>query len=346
MGWSLGTNDAANAFGTAVATRVVKYKHAVIIIAVLVVVGAFFMGENNIGKVAELANSNKVTPSIMQVEQAVENETTEVLRLQTSIKAAIIFACAGLTVFLMSYLKFPVSANQSITGGIIGWGLFYANYANPEVLAINLPQIQKFVITWVINPLGSGCIAALLVAFFNRFVTKRLNSISGYDRMIKIGYLVAGAFASYSIGMNSSANVTALYYDPFFAQTGVASNLLTNPTLTATIGGIAIAIGVLTYSKRVMMTVGTSIAELTPLEGFLVVISMSLTIVIMGNWMGIPVSTSQAVVGAVIGAGMVKNFRSVHYGVFKRIAIAWVSSPLIAGIMTYIVAVATKGYFS
>lgn len=119
-------------------------------------------------------------------------------------------------------------------------------------------------------------------------------------------------------------------------------NLLTDARLTCTIGGIAIALGVLTYSKKVMMTVGESIAPLTQIEGFLVIIAMATTIVLLGNIMMIPVSTSQAVVGAVVGAGLTKSVKCVNFGVFKNIAIAWVSSPLMAGVMTYLVALATK----
>lgn len=345
MGWSLGTNDAANAFGTAVATRVIKYRTAVTIIAVLVVVGAFVNGANNIDKVAELATSNKVMSSTEEVLAAIEGGIVETLRLKTAIKAAIIFTCAALTVFVMSYLKFPVSANQSITGAIIGWGLCYADYGDPAVLAVNMPQIGKFASTWILNPLGAGIISFVLVFFVNKFISARLTTLSGYDKIIRIGYLLAGIFASYSIGQNSSANVTALYYDAAFAQTGVAANLLTDARLTATIGGIAIAIGVLTFSKRVMMTVGSSIAEISQIDGFLVIIAMALTVVIMGEWMGIPVSTSQAVVGAVVGAGLTRGVKAVHFGVFKNIAIAWVSSPTVAGLMAYIVAVCTKSYF-
>ena len=129
MGWSLGTNDAANAFGTAVATRVVKYRTAVMIIAIFVIIGAFVGGHNNITKVAELATSNEVIASLDTVKKAIADNAVEALRLKSAIKAAIIFACAGLTVFIMSYLKFPVSANQSITGayyrlGIVLCGLF------------------------------------------------------------------------------------------------------------------------------------------------------------------------------------------------------------------------------
>ena len=346
MGWSLGTNDAANAFGTAVATRVVKYRTAVIIIASLVIIGAFLNGAGNIDKVSELATSNKVTASLEDGSQAIKDGLVKELRLKSALKAAIIFACAGLTVFVMSYLKFPVSANQSITGAIIGWGLFYADYSDPKVLEVNLPQIGKFAATWLLNPLGAGIIAFVLVFLVKKFLENRITSLGSYDAIIKIGYLIAGAFASYSIGMNSSANVTALYYDSFFAETGAAANLLTDARLTATIGGIAIAVGVLTFSKRVMMTVGSSIANISQVDGFLVIIAMALTVVIMGNLMGIPVSTSQAVVGAVIGAGLVKGPKNVNFGVFKRIAIAWVSSPTVAGLLAYLVALATQSYFA
>lgn len=364
MGWSLGTNDAANAFGTAVATRVIKYKTAVIIIAVLVVIGAFLMGAGNIDSVAKLANSNEVTASIAEVESVVaeakatfpegveptveELEATPLLqdlRLKSALKAAIIFVCAALTVTMMSYFKMPVSANQSITGAIIGWGLFYADYTDQAILDINLPQIGKFASTWLLNPLGAGIISFIIVWIVRKFLEDKLTNLSMYDKLIKIGYLGAGAFASFSIGMNSSANVTALYYDMAYQSTGVAANLLIDPQLTATIGGIAIAVGVLTYSKRVMMTVGSSIADLNQIEGFLVIIAMALTIVIMGTCMGIPVSTSQAVVGAVMGAGLTKGIKHVHFGVMKNIGLAWVGSPTIAGLLTYIVAAATSGYF-
>ncbi|MBQ9112930.1 MAG: anion permease [Clostridia bacterium] len=341
MGWSLGTNDAANAFGTAVATRVISFRTAIIIIAVLVIIGALFLGYQNITEVAGLATNNEVMASEEDVEDAEEKGTMADLRLKSALKAAIIFACAGLTVFVMSFLKFPVSANQSITGAIIGWGLCYADYSNPAVLDVNLPQIGKFAATWLLNPLGAGIISFCLVFVFKKLFEKKLSSLAAYDKLVKIGYLIAGAFASFSIGMNSSANVTALYYD----ATGKGANLLTDARLTATIGGIAIAIGVLTFSKRVMMTVGGSIAEISQVDGFLVIIAMALTVVIMGNWMGIPVSTSQAVVGAVIGAGLVGGVKNVHFGVFKRIAIAWVSSPTVAGLLAYGVAFCTRGYF-
>ena len=94
-----------------------------------------------------------------------------------------------------------------------------------------------------------------------------------------------------------------------------------------------------------MMTVGSSIADISPIEGFLVIIGMAMTVVVMGSWMHIPVSTSQAVVGAVIGAGLTRGIKAVHFGVLKSIALAWVGSPTIAGALTYLVALSLQDYF-
>lgn len=340
MGWSLGTNDAANAFGTAVATGVVKYRTAVTIIAIFVVLGAFLQGAGNLSSVADLAISNAVIPNTESVSAAVEAGKSHALVWQSALKAALIFTVSAFVVFVMSYLKFPVSANQSITGAIIGWGLAYGC----KLEGNNLKQLLKFASTWIMSPAGAIIISFILITITNKLIVPRLSKLTYYDKIVKIGYIIAGAYGAYSIGQNSSANVTALYYGPMID--GVRTNLLADMRLTATIGGIAIAIGVLTYSKKVMMTVGSSIAPLTQIEGFVVIIAMSLTITLLGNIMKIPVSTSQAVVGAVVGAGLTKGWRCVNFGVFKNIAIAWVSSPCAAGLVAWLVALATKGIFA
>lgn len=369
MGWSLGTNDAANAFGTAVATRVVKYRTAIITIAVMVVLGSILQGADDIDKLSSIATNNEVVADVQDMEnlgfefekdedgnpvldedgnyirtnkdEDVNKKGLATLRLKSALKAAIIFACAAITVFVMSYLKFPVSANQAVTGAIIGWGLFYADYKNPAVLSTNLKEIGKFMSTWLINPVGAAIISFVIVFLFKKFLEKRVMSLGGYDKVVKIGYIIAGAYSAYTIGINSSASVTAFYYDSF----GVGANLLTSASLTAILGGLAIAIGVLTFSKRVMMTVGGSIANISQLDGFLVILASALSITLMKELMGIPVSTSQAVVGAVVGAGLVSGVKNVNFGVFKRIAIAWVSSPTVAGLLAYLIGVATQSYF-
>lgn len=317
MGWSLGTNDAANAFGTAVGTGVVRHRTAVLILAVMVLLGAAAAGERNLGALTELAAVNRVT--------AVGEPRPDAAR-----KAALVYACAGTAVFLMSLLRLPVSANQSIVGAVIGWGLCRADYADPRVLGPALSQLGRFAAAWVFNPLAAGVAAYVLVRRAGPLCA-RLCRRKG---MLRLGYLLAGAFASYGIGANSSVGVTALYCGP--------AGLLTDGRFAALLGGGAIALGALTYSRRVMDTVGSGIAPLTLVEGFLAVLAMAAAVTGLGRCLGVPVSTSESIVGAVMGAGLTKSTKNVRFEILRRIALAWVCAPLTAAALACIAANLTR----
>ncbi len=105
--------------------------------------------------------------------------------------------------------------------------------------------------------------------------------------------------------------------------------------MAALLGGLSIAAGVVTYSKPVMSTVGKGIVPLTNVSGFLVVIASAITVYIYAL-IGIPVSTSQAVVGAIIGIGIVKDFRIINFGTLKRIFAGWILTPTISGVLSYL----------
>jgi PiT family inorganic phosphate transporter len=156
MGWSLGTNDAANAFGTAVATRVVKYRTAIIVIAAMVMLGAILLGHNNINKLSSIATNNEVVASVEDVEAAIANGELATLRLKSALKAFIVFASAAITVFVMSYLKFPVSTSQSVVGAVIGAGLVNG------VKTVNFGVFKRIAIAWISSPTVAGLLTYLV----------------------------------------------------------------------------------------------------------------------------------------------------------------------------------------
>ena len=110
------------------------------------------------------------------------------------------------------------------------------------------------------------------------------------------------------------------------------------------IGGLAIAIGVFTYSKRVMMTVGSELMRLTPLAAWVAVMAHSIVLFLFASeqleqWLAslnlptiplVPVSSSQAVVGAVIGIGMAQGGHEVHWNRLFSIIKGWFLTPLIS----------------
>ncbi|MDP4153024.1 MAG: inorganic phosphate transporter [Bacillota bacterium] len=305
LGWSLGTNDAGSVFGAAVSTRVIRYKTAVILISVFVIVGACTSGYRNITKVSGFANANGVNAGI---------------------KAFLVLLAAGLTVTAMSYLKIPISANQCIVGSIFGWGI--------SCRSVDMMKTGEFLLAWVVSPVIAAAFCFLLTYVVTHLFERQLHKLFVYDAVIKIGYLAAGIFASYTMGANNVANVTGLFVGP--------NNLLPSSLAAAAIGSGAIALGVLTYSKKVMTAIGSSVTRLTDLSGLMVVLSSAAAIFTCNHFFGLPVPTANATVGAMVGAGLVKGAKNVNFKVFKNILTAWVVSPTAAGLLTFLMGITYK----
>jgi PiT family inorganic phosphate transporter len=116
------------------------------------------------------------------------------------------------------------------------------------------------------------------------------------------------------------------------------------------LGGVAIAVGVFTYSRRVMMTVGTGIFQLNPVAAAVVVWSHSAVLFIFSSqtlesWLQaynlptiplVPVSSSQAIVGAVIGIGLLKGGKGIHWKTVAGITSSWVTTPIIALLICFV----------
>ena len=108
-----------------------------------------------------------------------------------------------------------------------------------------------------------------------------------------------------------------------------------NVLILALVGGGAIALGVMTYSKNVMMTVGRSLVELDAFSALVAVLAMAITVHLYAH-LGVPVSTSQAIVGAVLGIGLFKGVRTINHCTVINILFAWLNTPLVAGIICWV----------
>jgi PiT family inorganic phosphate transporter len=321
LGWSLGANDAANVFGTAVGSRMVRFTTAALICGVFVILGAYVSGTGAAQTLGKLGAVNALGGSFM---------------------AAL---AAGLTVLWMTKLGLPVSTSQAIIGSIIGWNLFSDSYTD-------ISSLLKILSTWIICPLLSAVIAALLFTFAKIFVRKigvGLIRIDGYTRLALI---LAGAFGAYSLGANNIANVMGVFVPvaPFpDLQFGQDFSVSSAQQLFL-VGGLAIAVGVFTYSKRVMMTVGSELMTLTPLAAWVAVMSHSIVLFLFASERLeqllanmslptiplVPVSSSQAVVGAVIGIGMLQGGREIQWPRIFGIVRGWAITPVISCLFCFV----------
>ncbi|KAF2955511.1 inorganic phosphate transporter [Marinitoga sp. 38H-ov] len=287
FGWSLGANDAANIFGTAVSNKIVRYRTATIISAIFILLGAILGGAKGI--------------------ETISNVTT-----QSMLSGSISVLSAAITMTIMTYIGVPVSSSQAIVGSIMAIGLIEGG--------VNWSIILKLVLAWVGTPIG-GMIFGFISFRILSIPYNMIKSIYVKERVVQIATLIIGAYGAYSLGANNVANITGVFANTIGVE------------MAALIGGLAISIGVLTYSYKVMMTVGSQIIELDYFSASIAVLGESITVWIYAL-LGIPVSTSQAIVGAVIGAGYARGSRLTNKKVLLKILSAWINTPISAGLIT------------
>ena len=321
LGWSLGANDAANVFGTAVGSRMIRFTTAAIICGIFVILGAYVSGTGAAQTLGKLGAVNAIGGSFM---------------------AAL---AAGLTVYWMTKLGLPVSTSQAIIGSIIGWNLFSDSYTD-------ISSLLKILSTWIICPLLSAVIAAFLFSVAKIFVRKMGIGLIRFDGYTRLALILAGAFGAYSLGANNIANVMGVFVPvaPFPDMLFGQGFSISSAQQLFLVGGLAIAVGVFTYSKRVMMTVGSELMRLTPLAAWVAVMSHSIVLFLFASERLeqllakmslptiplVPVSSSQAVVGAVIGIGMLQGGREIQWARVYSIVKGWVITPLVSCLLCFV----------
>ncbi len=330
LGWSLGANDAANVFGTAVGTNMIKFRTAAIIGSIFVILGAVISGAGASHTLGKLGAINALPGSF------------------------IVAFAAALTVFWMTRMKLPVSTSQAIVGAIIGWNFFAGK-------ATDLNSLTKIVTTWVLCPLLSALFSIMLYYLIKFLLRKSSIHMIRMDSYTRIALILTGAFGAYSLGANNIANVMGVFIpvSPFSGINIAGSFQLSGVQLLFLLGGIAISVGIITYSKRVMMTVGNNIFKLSPVTAFIVVLSSSLVLFLFASqglkvWLIahnlpsfplVPVSSSQAVVGAVLGIGIAKSGKNIQFGTIGRIGAGWIATPIAAGLLSYILLFVMQNLF-
>lgn len=319
LGWTLGANDASNVFGSAVGSRLIQFKQAAIIACIFVVLGSVLQGSGGVNTLGNLGSVDALGGAFT------------------------VALAAGLAVFWMTKIDLPVSTSQAIVGAIIGWNFFTGN-------PTDYTSLTKIVTTWISGPILGGIFAVLLFLLLKFILKKTRIHLIKLDAYIKYGLLIVGAFGSFSLGANNIANVIGVFIPSapniilnfeFFTINGVQLMFLA--------GGVSIAAGIITYSKKVMMTVGNSLMKLNAETAIIVVLAHSLVLFIFSSQslsnlfvhIGlppiplVPVSSSQAIIGAILGIGILKGGQTIKLDIIGKIVLGWLVTPIIAGLIAF-----------
>ena len=317
-----GFHDTANAMATSVATGALKPKVAVLISAVLNLVGAFL----------STAVAKTVSEGILaQDDQGMPDITVPMIF--AGLMGAVLWN------LLTWWLGLPSSSTHALFGGLIGAAMIGAGFSAVEWGGV----ISKIVLPAVLSPFIAGSVA--LVATYLVYRVTRMARVAGSTTAFRHGQTVSASLVSLAHGTNDAQKtmgvITLTLIVAGYQEAGTA------PQFWVILGaGLAIALGTYLGGWRIMRTVGKRITDVRPPQGFAAETSAASTILISSS-LGFPLSTTQVTSGAVVGSGLGKRLASVHWNVVARIAFAWIvtlpAAALVGGLAAWAANAGTIG---
>jgi PiT family inorganic phosphate transporter len=305
-----GLHDAANSIATVVSTRVLKPRDAVAWAAFFNFVAFLVFGLH----VAKTVGSGIVSPDLV---------TDRLIfgALTGAITWNIVTWLAGI----------PSSSSHALVGGLIG-----AGFAKAGLKAIVWSGVNKTAAGIVVSPLFGFLLALLLVLLVSWiFVRARPAAV---DRVFRFLQFVSASAYSLGHGGNDAQKTMGIIAVLLYAHAGRHGSFAV-PLWVVLSCQAAMALGTLAGGWRIVNTMGSKITKLSPMQGFCAETGGAITL-FTATYLGVPVSTTHTITGAIVGVGAARRTAAVRWGVARRIVIAWVitmpMSGLIAGV-TYLI---------
>jgi len=289
---SNGWNDSANAIATVVSTRVLSPLQAVIMAAVMNILGAFAFTA-----VAKTIGSGIVSPTAVT---------------DTVVIAALVTATLWNTV--MTKFGMPISCSHALIGGLIGASIAYGGAG-----ILNVGGITKIFMSLLISPfvglLLGYLFMKLLIIVFGQFPPGKLNRHFGRLQIL------SSACMAFSHGSNDAQKAMGII--TLSLVSGGLLQSLEVPFWVILTCALAMGTGTALGGWRVIKTLGVNMLKLEPIHGFAAETSAAATIIV-SSLFGLPVSTTHVVTTSIMGVGSTRRFSAVRWGLAGKILTAWV----------------------
>jgi PiT family inorganic phosphate transporter len=235
----------------------------------------------------------------------------------------------------------PVSAAQTGVGALIGYQLFQQG----AISAATRNLLQTIVVAWICAPVMAALLAFVIYNAAARIFRRVPMPLFSMDRWLRLGLVVVGCYGAWAFGGNNMANVVGFYAGiDLFAPIPVGPWNVSQPQILALSGAIAVSLGVATYSRRIMLTVGRDLVRLDAVSALIAVLAQALVVDFLAHsWRlgpyalpAIPISVSQALVGAVLGLGAARGIQTIRLRILGNILTGWIAAPLISAGLTVV----------
>jgi PiT family inorganic phosphate transporter len=289
-----GFHDAANSIATVVSTRVLSPRLAVMWAAFFNFIAFLFLGLHVAGTIG------KGIVSISVIDSRI-------------IFATLIGAC--LWDILTWYFGLPTSSSHALMGGLVG-----ATLVKAGIGSLVWSGIIKTVLFMFISPMV-GLILGISIAFVTYRIFRE-RSPDQVDHIFRKGQLISAACYSLGHGGNDAQKTMGIIAGLLFSA-GLLGDTFHIPFWVVISCQAAIALGTLFGGWRIVRTMGQRITKLKPVDGFCAELSAA-TMILVASSLGVPVSTTHTITGAIAGVGARKRISAVRWGVATRIMWSWI----------------------
>jgi PiT family inorganic phosphate transporter len=289
-----GMNDAANSVATIVSTRVLSPRQAVIWAAFFNFVAAFLFGVHVANTIGKGIIDTKIVSAPM---------------ILATLLGAITWS------YLCTHFGFPISVSHALVGGLIGSAVAKSGFK-----ALVIPGLLKITLFIGLAPLIGlllGYLVMLLVLW-----TCRHRSPQTVDRWFRRLQLFSAAMYSIGHGTNDAQKTMGIIAMLLFS-TGHLGATFYVPVWVILSCHASIAMGTLSGGWKVIETMGMKLTKLKPVHGFSAETAAAGSILI-SSFLGVPVSTTHTITGAIIGVGATSRLSAIRWGLAVRIVWAWV----------------------
>jgi PiT family inorganic phosphate transporter len=290
-----GFHDSANAIATVVGTRVLKPIYAVSIAAIANFTGPFIFGT----AVAATVGKGIIQP-----------EFSTIYVILAGLIGAIVWD------LITWYFGLPSSSSHALIGGLVGSALIGGG-----LNAIVFPGIEKTLMFMVVSPMAGFAVAfafaIVLMYYLQQSKASKVNRIFG---KLQIG---SSIFFSLTHGANDGQKTMGIITALLIAGGLIDSKSFVVPLWVILGAAAAIALGTFFGGWRIVKTMAFRLTSLRPYQGFCAETGGGAILASMA-WLGIPVSTTHAISGAIMGVGATKRFSAVRWGVGKNLIYAWI----------------------
>jgi PiT family inorganic phosphate transporter len=289
-----GLHDAANSIATIVSTRVLKPQFAVAWAAFFNFIAFLFFGVH----VAETLGTGIIDPHLVD---------------GNLVFAALLGAIVWNVITWV--LAIPSSSSHALIGGLVGAGVAKAGFN-----AIRWGGLLPATAAIVLSPLGGFCLALLLVLIVTWIVVRQ--TPFAVDSEFRRLQFVSASLYSLGHGGNDAQKTMGIIAVLLFSQ-GLLGPTFYVPLWVVLACQAAMTLGTLFGGWRIVRTVGSRITHLTPIQGFCAETGGALML-FAATFMGVPVSTTHTITGAIIGVGAARRTSAVRWGLAGNIVIAWI----------------------